>query len=272
MPQSSSHFSSNPGLNITPMPMPTMPGSPLAAIPSFDNKGIDPAQASLNRLQQLIGFLDSTLRLPSTPRAFMVYLLGLAIVFTGAFLHVLVAAQIMQAEFTLSKLQEEYRAIEQQNGDIIFRIARDSNMARLHERVVAQGYGPAETREYLFVPNKAIARSTGETTDETTDATVAVAQSSAQVEAAPAVEPTAASQAAQPTTANLGGQFARWEEFWTNTLRSATGAVTAAPAVPASTKQGIVARSVQPPANFWSVWWEEATKQGSQLLERFRSQ
>ena len=122
MHQSSSHFSSNPSLQISPMSV----SSPLAAIPSFDNNGLDPTQASLNRLQQVIGMLDSSLRLPNNPRTFTIYLFGLVIVFAGAFMHVLVAAQIMQAEFTLNQLQEEYRSLEQQNGDIIFQIARDS--------------------------------------------------------------------------------------------------------------------------------------------------
>src|SRR5262245_11239312 len=132
MPQSSSNLSSNPSLQISPMSV----GSSLAPIPTFDNSGLDPAKVSLPRLQQLIGLVDTSLRLPSTPRAFIVYLLGLAIVFTGAFMHVMVAAEIMRAQFTLSQLQAEYTAIDQQNGDIIFQIARDTNMARLHDRVM----------------------------------------------------------------------------------------------------------------------------------------
>src|SRR3954470_9258099 len=109
MPQSSSHFSSSTqSLQISPMSVaPT-----LTSMPAFDNNGVDPALASLNRIQQIIGLLDSTLRLPNTSRAFSIYLLGLGIVFVGAFLHIFVAAQIMQARFTLNQLQEEYRSLE----------------------------------------------------------------------------------------------------------------------------------------------------------------
>jgi hypothetical protein len=271
MPQTSSHFSSNPSLQISPMSV----SSPLASIPSFDNNGVD-TQGSLNRLQQIIGLLDSTLRLPSTPRAFMVYLLGLAIVLAGAFLHILVAAQIMQAEFTLAQLQEEYRAIEQQNGDIIFQIARDTNMARLHERVVSQGYGPVQEREYVIARKMPVAKAS-------TDATVA--ESSAQAIAPAATDaPLAASEpviAPTPVTTMIGGQFARWEAFWTAQWQSTFGnASTPAASTPNTqnvnnTAAEVVATDARPTngsTNFWSVWWGEASEQGTKLLEQFSSQ
>jgi hypothetical protein len=225
--------------------------------------------------------LDSTLRLPSTPRAFSVYLLGLIIVFTGAFMHVLVAAQIMQAEFRLSQLQEEYRSLEQQNGDIIFQIARDTNMARLHERVLAQGYVPVQEREYIFAPSEIVAIDTQPQDDPqprnddvgSTEmaASTAVAKSSS--------EPVNGEQPLVMHTANLGGQVARWEEFWGVIWRTAFGRANAAPSVTTAPAAGpapsVAASSAQPaqaPTNFWSVWWEQASEQGSKLINQVRSQ
>jgi hypothetical protein len=234
--------------------------SPLSVAPNplFDPDGLDPAQVSLNRLQQMIGFLDSTLRLPNNPRAFMVYLVGLAIVFAGAFMHVLIAAQIMQAEYTLNQLQEEFRAIEQQNGDIIFQIARDTNMARLQERVVAQGYVPVQERAYVFVPSEMVA-DTGILAEEYVAKTV---ESVAQ----PAAAPT-------PATLNANqdnGQFARWEEFWNTTWRSAIGGgVVAASSVAPSTSSDPT-QPAPTTSDFWSTWWEQATARGAKLLEQFR--
>lgn len=270
MSQSSSHFSSNPSLNIARMSV----SSPLASMPSFDKNGIDPTQESLNRLQQIIGILDSTLRLPNTPRAFAVYLVGLVIVFAGAFMHVLVAAQIMQAEFTLSQLQDEYLAIEQQNGDIIFKIARDTNMERLHQRVLEMGYVPAEEREYIIVaPSSENLASTFASESSTLAATV--------VEA-PALETAALKSDAQVSTAvnaNVGGnvnasvsggQWARWEEFWSTTLRSATGSTS--PAANTGSDQSSPVSPAPTNPNFWAVWWEQASAQGSKLLEQFSGQ
>jgi hypothetical protein len=231
-------------------------------MPSFDNDGLDPAQVSLNRLQQIIGFLDGTLRLPNNPRAFMVYLVGLAIIFAGAFMHVLIAAQIMQAEYTLSQLQEEFRAIEQQNGDIIFQIARDTNMARLQERVVAEGYVPVQEREYVFVPSE-IAADTG---------ILAAGKVATPVKsvAQPTAAPTTATLSANQDSANQDtGQFARWEEFWNATWRSATSPGVAASSSP-STSTNSSSISEQPAADFWSTWWEQATTRGAEVLEHFR--
>lgn len=257
MPQSSSNFSSSSTLNI-----PSMTGtsltvpSPLTSIPSFDNNGLDPAQASLSRLQQIISALGSILRLPSTPQAFGVYLLGLGIVFVGAFLHVLVAAQIMQAEWQLAQLQEEYRALEQQNGDIIFQIARDSNMARLHERVQALGYVPVQEHEYVMKPQELHAA--------TTPAPLETAQSEAL---AAADEAPAASAPVTTSPVNLGGQVNSWEIFWRNTLG---WRYQEAAALPAATTSSVAtsAPTSHSDTNFWAVWWEQARQQGSKLLDQ----
>jgi hypothetical protein len=270
MHQSSSHFSSNPSLQISPMSV----SSPLSvtSIPSFDKDGLAPAHASLNWLQQIIGVLDTSLRLPNTPRAFAIYLAGLVIVFTGAFMHVLMAAQIMQAEFRLNQLQQEYRTIEQQNGDILFQIARDSNMARLKERVVAHGYVPVQEREYVFIPTKSLTGSgtaaeitsqanTGIRTDTSANNHTANSATSNHVTEPAVAVPSSINMA----TTNLeGGQFARWEEFWNMTWRSATGASVNASSAANS------AQTANTTPSFWSAWWEQATENGAKLLDQFR--
>lgn len=251
MHQPSTHFSSSQSLQISPMSV----SSPLsvASMP-FDNNGLDPAQASLNRLQQVICLLDSSLRLPNNPQAFMVYLVGLAIVFAGAFMHVFIAAQIMQAEFRLNQLQEEYRAIEQQNGDIIFQIARDTNLTRLQERVVAEGYVPVQKREYVYVPNASLA-----------DTAVAM-ESQPELTAQPAADTYSVVPSVVPSVVQGTGYIARWEEFWNTTWRSATGdGVSASSATPKE------ARKSAPAGDFWSTWWKQTTTSGSKLLEQFRN-
>jgi hypothetical protein len=220
----------------------------------------------------------------------MVYLLGLAIVLVGAFLHILVAAQIMQAEFTLGQLKEEYRAIEQQNGDIIFQIARDTNMAKLHERVVGQGYVPVQEREYVFARKMPLAITASEVVQSTeSDNSVAPATVTADAPLA-ATEPMVT---ATPLSTMIGGQFARWEAFWTaqwqgtfgnlstnpanisSNAQSNAAAVDAAASATANTLSDTVATDAEPTTestNFWSVWWAEASEQGTKLLEQFSSQ
>jgi len=265
MQQSSSHFSSsNPSLQISSMSV-----SPsLSSISSFDNNGVDPAQASLNRLQQIVGMLDTTLRLPSNARAFTIYLLGLAIVLAGAFLHIFVAAQIMQAQFTLSQLQEQYRSIEQQNGDIIFQIARDTNMERLHDRVIAKGYVPVQAREYVFAP--AATAPVAMAPNAATSESAALANTPAQD--APVTAPADTTVARTSVPNQGGGQLAHWEEFWSSIWRSASGSASEAASSASASSGSIQSSQIQPAngtANFWAVWWEKATEQGSKLLAQF---
>jgi hypothetical protein len=218
--------------------------------------------------------LDSSLRLPNNPRTFTIYLFGLLIVFAGAFMHVLVAAQVMQAEFTLNQLQEEYRSLEQQNGDIIFQIARDNNMARLEQRVIELGYVPVQEREYIFMPSETLPSATMAEVEALTESGIVANASVAAVEAMAAT--LASTSAAEPADNVGAGQFARWEEFWSTTWRSATAGTTAAAAsVTANTASSKVSNPAQPSSaspNFWSVWWQQASEQGSKLLEQFRSQ
>ena len=269
--QSSPHFSSNPSLQISPMsasPRLASPKLSVTALPSFDADALDPAQ-SLNRPQQIIDLLDSSLRLPNSPRAFMTYLLGLIIVFAGAFVHVLMAAQIMQAKFELAQLQEEYRAIEQQNGDIIFQIARDSNMNRLQERVLAQGYVQVEEREYVFVAPQMLAGvENNSTVSNSTVSNSTEAQAANNEETPVASASTQATAAALPSaaTANIGaGQFAQWEEFWRMAWLSA-------PSANATMSQASTSQISNAAPAFWSTWWEQTTERGSKLLDQFRNQ
>jgi hypothetical protein len=116
----------------------------------FDSSPANPS--ALQGLSRLIDTLDRYLRLPSTPQAFTLYLAGLALIFIGALLHVLVAAQIMAAQIQLGGLNSEYALIEQQNGELIFNIARFLSLERIQERAVGLGFGPATERKYVLVP------------------------------------------------------------------------------------------------------------------------
>jgi hypothetical protein len=233
----------------------------VAALPSFGADGLDQAQLSLNRLQQLINLLDSSLRLPNNPRAFMIYLLGLSIVFAGAFVHVLIAAQITQAEFALTKLQEEYRSIEEQNGHIIFQIARDTNLMSLHARVVEQGYVPVQEREYVFVPADTLLDSSALANAEQNKA----AQPTVS-QPATAAQATALMNSINSDAQTNIGQFARWEEFFavgTNPNAALTSA--------SNTGVSNTGASIDTPA-FWSTWWEQTTARGSELIKEFSAQ
>ncbi len=153
MPRTSASFSPNPTLRMAPGQAVVGPSSISTLAPPFDQDA-DPTAPAWQGLAHLIDTLDRTLRLPSTPRAFMHYMAALILVFTGALLHVVIAAQVMAAKLELAELERQDALIEQQNGDLIFRIARDFNVIRLQEKAAGQGYVPATEREYVLIPTE----------------------------------------------------------------------------------------------------------------------
>ena len=152
MPRTSASFSPSPTLRMA-SGQAVVGSSSISALASpFDQSS--PTASPWQGLGRLIDTLDRYLRLPSTPQAFMLYLAGLILIFTGALLHVMVAAQVMAAKIELAELNREYALIEQQNGDLIFQISRHSNVMRLQEQAVGLGYVPATEREYVFIPTE----------------------------------------------------------------------------------------------------------------------
>ena len=156
MPRTSTSFSPNPVLRMasgqTVAGTSSLPSLSALTTPFDQHTGGAPALQGLGRF---IDTLDRYLRLPSTPQGFMLYLAGLTLVFTGALLQVLVAAQIMAAKIELAALESEIALIEQQNGDLIFEISRYLNFGELQVQALSMGYGPATAREYVFVEEPA---------------------------------------------------------------------------------------------------------------------
>jgi hypothetical protein len=260
---SQSSLTSTPSLNVSPMSVAPMSVSSLPTLPPFDNAGLDPAHAQSNHLQGAITLVEGFLRLPTNGRAFATYLLGLTIVFAGGFMHVWLAAQIMQAEVTLARLQEDRLALEQQNGDLIFKIAEKSSLPHLYKRVIELGFVPVENRHYIIDDNQPVLATAGAAPAAEIAAAQIATEATAQVTVA--ALPTATS----PATSNLGGQVARWESFWRSLWPTRPAA---APAQSAATTQPAVPMSTNSNPNFWAAWWEQASEQGSKFLEQFGGQ
>lgn len=227
----SSSFPSSPALS------PALPSAlPSAHAPS-DPQGFD-ASASLGRLQPLVDILDRYLRLPDSPRAFFLYLAALILVSSGATLYVVIAAQILQAEVQVARLEQQLAGVEQQNGDILWKIARETNMAHLHARITALGYTPIQQREYIIV---------------TEDAAPLAVQP--QAEPAPQVL-SPASVAQRPPAA--------WQSFFAQRWRAAS-----TPALTTGQIRLPVASEADPAADTWRLWWEQTLDRSAAMLQQF---
>jgi hypothetical protein len=239
MSQSGSPFSSS---SFSPSSFPTTSTLPLRAQ--------QPTAARAQGLRRAVGILDSAFYLPDSPRAFMIYLLGLAIIFAGAFMHVLVAAQITEAQFRISQLRQEYRAIEQQNSELIFEIARETNLARLQARAREAGYVPVQQRDYVVIP--------ATTSDLAAAAPVALGTVALGTVAPGTAHPAIAQLApGQPVPAQPATQLTNWQAFWRGLQPQPTHTT--------PTQAGVQVKSHATVG--WQAWWQSTLERGAEFVE-----
>lgn len=221
--------------------MPRVRAAVPAVRPARYNGGLDPS-ASLSYPQAWFDIFDRYLRLPDNPRTFSLYLAALILVSAGATLYVSLSAKILQTRVQITRTEQELTTIEQQNGDLIWQIARDTNMITLHTRISAAGYVPIQKREYVQMANPA----------------ALVAQQSPAAPAARTLSPVAASQTAaqHPTAA--------WQAFFAQHWRA-----TPAATLTASQVSLPAASDVDPTADRWRRWWEQTVTRGVSFLHQF---
>lgn len=96
--------------------------------------------------------LGTTVSLPTTPRAFVLFLLTTAAVCVGMVMHITLSMQIWQTSSQIEILQAKYQAIEQQNTALVWDIAQKSTLESVRQRAVAMGYAIPLTRHYVSAP------------------------------------------------------------------------------------------------------------------------
>lgn len=207
---------------------------------AFDPSSFDPA-ASLNRLPALVDVFDRYLRLPNTPRAFALYLAALLLVSAGATLYISLAARILEAQVQIARMEQQLATVEQQNGDLLWQIARETNMQTLFTRISAAGYVPVKEREYVTVP---------------ADFAPAAAQPSPagpDTSAAPAL-------AAPPATQHPP---AAWQAFFAQRWHAPLPATLTPRQVSLPAASG-----ANPSADRWRLWWEQTVAHSAEFLQQ----
>ncbi len=242
-PFSSTPFASSSTLRVASSP--ALPNSrtlaSAAVYPRLDTGGFDPASVSLSRLQALLDICDRYLRLPNNPRAFSLYLAALILVSAGATLYVSLSAQILQAEVQLTRGKETLATIEQENGDLLWKIARETNMNNLQERIAALGYVPVQEREYVVLAGDA-----------------------APLAAAAQPEPAAPVSLALSPAPDAQRPAAAWHTFFSTRWRAAPAATLTASQVslPAASDNDLA-------ADQWRRWWEQTLARGASYVQQF---
>ncbi len=227
-------------LSSTLSPATSFPAS--GPLPVFDlddlrDQGQVAAAGSFARLADWVEEIDRRLQLPATFQSFALVCVGLLLFVAGAFMHLLLSVQILETKVQLAQLREEYNAIEQRNGETVFLIARETNLARLRERVVAQGYVPITARQYIF--------------QDAPPESAQPAQTPLAQQAPETPAPTPSDQSASQPLAN----WQRWEAFLG--LGNSNAAQSTASEPPRSATSHAA----------WDAWWQRTLEQGNRLLE-----
>lgn len=170
-----------------------------------------PANPSLGSARSAIAALDRLVPLPANLRTLTIYLVALLLVAAGMVLHVALAAQIQQVQVEIDTMKETHANIESQNAELIWEIARRSNLEQIQQAAYAQGYRPINRRQYVYVtaPASAVA------------APAAVPAVVARTEPRRASSLVAAPALAVATPVPEGRQWAQWWQPWQERIAEA---------------------------------------------------
>lgn len=177
--------------------------------------------------------VDRRLQLPNSFQAFSLAVGGLLLFVAGAFLLMLPSVQIIESQVELRQLHHDYVALEQTNNHLMFTVARETNLARLLERAVEQGFVPIGERVYVAGPTPAAVAArdhppaidtgaepfTGDTAmGSSTTAALPDQPNWRSWEALLGLGSPTTVQVGTPTTAAGHGTPSRWESWWEGTL------------------------------------------------------
>lgn len=100
--------------------------------------------------------LAQTLRLPDTWQSFLLFTLAITVACAGMILHLQLSTTILQEKFRLEVLQEEEQVIAEQNANLVWAIAQETELASIKTRATALGYKPALQRNYIIIPGDTV--------------------------------------------------------------------------------------------------------------------
>lgn len=232
------------------------PGLAAPLTPDLPRMAEQAARPRLGRFYATVAALDLGLRFPDTPRALAIYTLVIGIVCTALMLHVMLSAQIMQSEVRIRSLQSELDTINRQNDEILWQIARATNLTRIQERALALGYVPIRTRQYVVMsaqPSLTLA-ATG------MGMTAAATNTGAPIQVTPA----------QPWV--VSAVAAWWHSVRPNFDFTWTTPPVAQPAAAASDTPGDLTGATGDATQSWQAWWDHLLAQGAAKAQQWLPQ
>jgi len=102
-----------------------------------------------DRLIQTFDALDKALPLPDNYGSFARFVAAALIVVGGMMVQLLLSSQTLQSKAEQAELMYEHTIIERDNGEILWRIGRETNLKNVKARALKAGYIPIAIREYI---------------------------------------------------------------------------------------------------------------------------
>lgn len=114
--------------------------------PTIPNSG-----AVAGRFQQIRHTLSQSIWLPHSLTTFAFFILTLAVLCGGLFLHINLSAHITQAQYDIAALEKIHREVERENAEVVAQIAIATSMFDIHAKAIALGYIPVTNKHKNFV-------------------------------------------------------------------------------------------------------------------------
>jgi hypothetical protein len=110
-----------------------------------------PRDTSRNRLERLVQGMERSLPLPTSPRGYLLFLCWLILIVGGMSILALMSAQILETRVQLSRLSTQHTLIQEQNAELVWLIARETNLRHVKRRLADKGYVPLTQVEYVVI-------------------------------------------------------------------------------------------------------------------------
>lgn len=101
-----------------------------------------------NRLERMVENVERSLPLPTSARGYLLYLCWLTLIVGGMGILTLMSAQILQARVDLQRLRDEHTLVQQRNSELVWLIARETNLERVQRRLAGKGYIATDDLDY----------------------------------------------------------------------------------------------------------------------------
>ncbi len=129
---------------------------PLAETEQPEKSKTDATSHQPDLLTRSFKALDRSLPLPDNGRSYTYFLLAILVVTAGMMVQLMLSASTLQSEVELYEKQNRHTGIERDNGEILWRIGRETNLRNVEARALQAGYKPIEEREYVDANGKVV--------------------------------------------------------------------------------------------------------------------